>query len=427
MRGSGPTLWIPELFASGFRFGGAFWSPGARRLQVGRIPTREGREFPLNIHEYQAKEVFKQYGIPVPPGGDVAATAAEAEEIAAKIGGTVVIKAQVHSGGRGKAGGVKLAESPAKAREIAEKILQLHIQGLPVRKVLVAPALDIAHEYYMSVVLDREEGLPLIMISREGGVEIEEVAKNNPEALHRFHFDPILGLRDFEARELAMKIEPDPKVARQIALVLQKLCKATVSVDSSLAEINPLVLTPAGEIIALDAKINLDDNALYRHPELAEMRDPDTESAEDVKAREAGLSYIKLDGNIGCVVNGAGLAMATMDLVKHFGGEPANFLDIGGSSDPQKVVTAIQIIASDPNVQAILFNIFGGITRCDDVARGLVQAVEETGVKLPIVIRLVGTNDVEGRKILEPVSGLTPAETMDEAVQAAVALAGEEG
>lgn len=378
----------------------------------------------MNIHEYQAKEIFKKYGIPVPPGGDVAATAAEAEEIAAKIGGPVVVKAQVHSGGRGKAGGVKLAADAKEARATAEKILELTIQGLPVRKVLVAPALDIEHEYYMSVVLDRDAGLPLVMLSREGGVEIEEVAKTNPEALHKFHFDPIRGLRPFEALDLAMKIEPDPKVARQIASVLQNLAVATVAVDSSLAEINPLILTPEGKILALDAKINLDDNALFRHPELVEMRDPDTETAADVKAREIGLSFIPLEGSIGCIVNGAGLAMATMDLVKHFGGEPANFLDIGGSSDPQKVVTAIEIIASDPNVKAILFNIFGGITRCDDVARGLVQAVEQTSVDLPIVIRLVGTNEKEGRKILESVSGLTPAETMDEAVQAVVALAG---
>jgi succinyl-CoA synthetase beta subunit len=300
----------------------------------------------------------------------------------------------------------------------------LEIQGLPVRKVLVAPALEIAHEYYLGIVLDRAEGLPLIMVSREGGIDIEQVAREKPEALFRHHFHPVIGLREFEARELATDIEPAPKVSRQIASVLQKLCRAYVAVDASLAEINPLVLTPGGEIVALDAKINLDDNALFRHPDLEAMRDPDTETEEDRQARELGLSFIKLEGNIGCVVNGAGLAMATMDLVKHFGGEPANFLDIGGSSDPRKVVTAIRIITKDPDVRAVLFNIFGGITRCDDVARGLVEAIGQTRVEVPIVIRLVGTNEREGREILRGVSGLTAAETMDEAVQRAIELAG---
>src|SRR5690606_25672973 len=348
----------------------------------------------VNIHEYQAKELFLAHGIPVPPGR-VASTADEAHAIARELGGTVVVKAQVHSGGRGKAGGVKLAANPQEARAKAEAILKLQIQGLPVRKVLVAPALDIAHEYYLGIVLDRAEGLPLIMVSREGGIEIEEVAREKPEALFRHHFHPVIGLREFEARELATSIEPDQKVARQIAAILRKLCRAYVALDATLVEINPLVLTPGGDVVALDAKVNLDDNALFRHPELEAMRDPDTETDQDRQARELGLSFIKLEGTIGCVVNGAGLAMATMDLVKHFGGEPANFLDIGGSSDPRKVVTAIRIITQDPQVRAILFNIFGGITRCDDVARGLVQGIQETKVELPIVIRLVGTNEKE--------------------------------
>ncbi|MCA9755123.1 MAG: ADP-forming succinate--CoA ligase subunit beta [Candidatus Eisenbacteria bacterium] len=378
----------------------------------------------MNIHEYQAKQVFLKHGIPVPPGGEVAGTAAEAEAIAAKIGGPVVVKAQVHSGGRGKAGGVKLAKTAAEAKEKAEAILQLHIQGLPVRKVLVAPALDIAHEYYLGIVLDRQMGLPAIMISREGGVEIEEVARTKPEALHKLHFDPARGLRPYEARQLAAKAEPDGKVAGKIARVIEKLAKTYASVDASLAEINPLIQTPDGDILALDAKINLDDNALYRHPDLEAMRDPDTETDSERVARDMGLTFIKLDGSIGCVVNGAGLAMATMDLVKHFGGDPANFLDIGGSSNPDKVVTAIRIITEDPNVKAILFNIFGGITRCDDVARGLVEGVKQTGVKLPIVIRLVGTNEKEGREILASASGLHPAETMDDAVKKVVELAG---
>jgi succinyl-CoA synthetase beta subunit len=353
----------------------------------------------------------------------VAATPEEVEAITFRLGGRVVIKAQVHAGGRGKAGGVKLAAGPAEAREKATAILGMEIKGLPVLKVLVAPALDIAHEYYLGVAVDRKAGLPLIMASREGGIDIEEVAATRPQAIVRHHFDPQAGLRAFEARQIAFAIEPDPKLAAQIAVVLQKLCVAFAAVDASLAEINPLIKTLRGEIVALDAKVNLDDNALFRHPELAALRDRSAEMPDEDEARQKGLSFIKLEGEIGCVVNGAGLAMATMDLVKHFGGRPANFLDIGGSSDPEKVVTAIKIITHDPNVKAILFNIFGGITRCDDVARGLVEAVKRTQVKLPIVIRLTGTNEAEAREILKGVSGLTPATSMDEAVQKAIALA----
>jgi len=375
----------------------------------------------VNIHEYQAREIFRQHGIPV-PGGEVASTPEEAEAIAKALGGRVVIKAQVHAGGRGKAGGVKLASGPSEARERAAAILELEIKGLKVMKVLVAPAQDIAHEYYLGVVIDRKEGLPLIMASREGGIDIEEVARTNPAAIVRHHFDPVAGLHAYEARQIAFAIEPDGKTAAQIAAILQKLCQAFAASDSSLAEINPLIRTMSGEVVALDAKINLDDNALYRHPELAALRDLSAEAPDEDEARQRGLSFIKLDGTIGCVVNGAGLAMATMDLVKHFGGMPANFLDIGGSSDPEKVVTAIKIITHDPNVKAILFNIFGGITRCDDVARGLVEAVRRTEVKLPIVIRLTGTNEGEAREILRGVSGLTPAASMDEAVQKAIEL-----
>jgi succinyl-CoA synthetase beta subunit len=376
----------------------------------------------VNIHEYQARDIFRAHGIPV-PAGEVAATPAEVEAIASRLGGRVVIKAQVHAGGRGKAGGVKLATGPAEAREKASAILGMEIKGLPVLKVLVAPAADIAHEYYLGVAVDRKAGLPLIMASRDGGIDIEEVAATRPQAIVRHHFDPQAGLRPFEARQIAFAIEPDGKLAAQIAAVLQKLCLAFAAVDASLAEINPLIKTLDGEIVALDAKVNLDDNALFRHPELAALRDRSAESPDEDEARQKGLSFIKLEGEIGCVVNGAGLAMATMDLVKHFGGRPANFLDIGGSSDPEKVVTAIKIITHDPNVKAILFNIFGGITRCDDVARGLVEAVKRTQVKLPIVIRLTGTNEAEAREILKGVSGLTPATSMDEAVQKAVALA----
>jgi succinyl-CoA synthetase beta subunit len=377
----------------------------------------------VNIHEYQAREIFRAHGIPV-PAGEVATTPDEAEAIAARLGGQVVVKAQVHAGGRGKAGGVKLAVGPSEAREKAQAILGMEIKGLKVLKVFIAPAQDIAHEYYLGVVIDRKAGLPLIMASREGGIDIEEVAQTKPAAIHRYHFDPVIGLRAFEARQLAFAIESDGKVAAQIATILQKLCRAFLAVDASLAEINPLIRTLKGEAVALDAKVNLDDNALTRHPELAALRDLSAEMPEEDEARRMGLSFIKLDGTIGCVVNGAGLAMATMDLVKHFGGTPANFLDIGGSSDPEKVVTAIKIISSDPNIRSILFNIFGGITRCDDVAKGLVEAIRRTQVKLPIVIRLTGTNEAEAREILKQASGLTSAESMDEAVQKAVQLAG---
>ncbi|MBD3162271.1 MAG: ADP-forming succinate--CoA ligase subunit beta [Candidatus Eisenbacteria bacterium] len=376
----------------------------------------------MNIHEYQAKEIFRNAGIPVPEG-TVATTVEQVRDIAARFGTRVVVKAQVHTGGRGKAGGVKLAHNPEEAAGLAEKILGMEIKGHVVRKVLVTPAVDISHEYYLGVVLDRAAGRPLVMVSREGGIDIEEVAKTNPGAILREHFDPSTGLYPFQARQLAYGIEPEPHFAKQIASILIKLCRCFAQVDGSLAEINPLIRTPGGEMIAIDAKINLDDSALFHHHDLEAMRDSSAESANEAAAREMGLSYIKLDGAIGCVVNGAGLAMATMDLVKHFGGSPANFLDIGGSSSPDKVITAIRIITEDQNVKVILFNIFGGITRCDDVANGLIRALSATKVKLPIVARLTGTNEEEARQILGSVEGLTPAETMDEAVQRAVELA----
>ncbi|MFB3909304.1 MAG: ADP-forming succinate--CoA ligase subunit beta [Candidatus Eisenbacteria bacterium] len=376
----------------------------------------------MNIHEYQAKEIFRAGGIPIPEG-DVATTPAEARQLAARYGGTVVVKAQVHAGGRGKAGGVKLAATPEEAEEKAKAILALTIKGLPVRKVLVTPAAEISHEYYLGVVIDRAAGKPLVMASREGGIDIEEVARTNPKAILKDHFDPCGGLHSFQARQLAYGIEPEPAIARQIADILGKLCRRFVEIDSSLAEINPLVRTPEGKVIALDAKVNLDDNALFLHPDLEALRDRSAETSHEASAREMGLTYIKLDGSIGCLVNGAGLAMATMDLVKHFGGNPANFLDIGGSSSPDKVITAIRIITGDPHVKSILFNIFGGITRCDDVANGLVRALDVTKLKLPIVVRLTGTNEERAREILRAVPGVTPAETMDEAVQRAVELA----
>jgi succinyl-CoA synthetase beta subunit len=361
-------------------------------------------------------------GIPIPDGA-IAHTPAEARELAQRFAARVVVKSQVHAGGRGKAGGIKLAASPEEAEAKAREILALQIKGLPVRMVLVTPAVDISHEYYLGAVIDRAAGRPLVMVSREGGIDIEEVARDNPGAIHKDHFDPEPGLRPFQARQLAFSIEPEPGLARQIADILVKLCRAFVQVDASLAEINPLVRTPDGKVLALDAKMNLDDNGLFLHPELEALRDRTAESHNEAAAREMGLSYIKLDGTIGCVVNGAGLAMATMDLVKHFGGNPANFLDIGGSSSPDKVITAIRIITEDPNVKVILFNIFGGITRCDDVAHGLVRALDATKVRLPIVARLTGTNEEQAREILRSAPGITPAATMDEAVQRAVELA----
>ncbi|MBM3285957.1 MAG: ADP-forming succinate--CoA ligase subunit beta [Candidatus Eisenbacteria bacterium] len=380
----------------------------------------------MNIHEYQAKEIFRGAGIPVPEG-DVAATPEEARAIATRLGAPVVVKAQVHAGGRGKAGGIKIAATADEAREHAARILGMEIKGLPVRRVLVTPAAEIAHEYYLGIVVDRAAGKPLVMVSREGGIDIEEVARTNPGAIVKEHFDPLPGLHPFQATGLAYAIEPDPKAARPIAEILRKLAACFVRIDASLAEINPLVRTPDGRLLALDAKVNLDDNALFLHAGLEDLRDRSAESPNEEAARAMGLSYIKLDGSIGCVVNGAGLAMATMDLVKHFGGSPANFLDIGGSSNAEKVVTAIRIITEDPSVRVILFNIFGGITRCDDVASGIVRALEATKVDLPIVVRLTGTNEERGREILKGAAGVLSLPSMEEAVQKAVALAGDSG
>jgi succinyl-CoA synthetase beta subunit len=377
----------------------------------------------LNIHEYQAKEIFRKHGIPV-PWGEVAETPEEARRLAAGYGKPVVVKAQVHAGGRGKAGGVKLASTPEEARAAAEKILGMSIKGLTVRKVLVTAAMDIAAEIYVGVLMDRKSGGPLFMLSAAGGIDIEEVARKTPEKILKFAVDPRRGLRSFEARNLAFKVMPDAKTALQAARILMALYRAFMDSDASLAEINPLIVTKNGEVWAIDAKINIDDNGLDRRAEIEAMRDLGSEAPEEKDARDAGLSYVKLDGNVGCIVNGAGLAMATMDLIKHHGGEPANFLDIGGSSSPDKVTTAMRIIYSDPNVKAILFNIFGGITRCDDVARGIVEAVKGSRPPIPIVVRLTGTNEKEGREILGS-TDLIAAKTMDEAVEKAVSLAGK--
>jgi succinyl-CoA synthetase beta subunit len=376
----------------------------------------------LKIHEHQAREILRKHGVPVPPF-EVASDPGAAKRAAAAFGGLVVVKAQVHAGGRGKAGGVKLAKDPAEAEAKAAAILGMTIKGLVVKRVIVARAVDIDREYYAGIVVDRVSKRPVVMVSAAGGVDIEEVARATPERIVKRPVDPEHGLGATEAAALAASIEERPAQARAVADVLVKLYRAFAESDCSLAEINPVVVTPSGEVWAVDAKMNIDDNALDRHPDLEALRDADSESREDAAAREAGLSYVKLDGNVGCLVNGAGLAMATMDLIKHYGGEPANFLDIGGSSSPEKVVTALDIITSDRGVRAILVNIFGGITRCDDVANGLVQALASRPATVPVVVRLTGTNEDRAREILSR-HDLVSASSMDEAVQKAVELAG---
>jgi len=375
----------------------------------------------VNIHEYQAKEIFRKFGIPIPPG-EVARTPEEAEAIARKFGGTVVVKAQVHAGGRGKAGGVKLAKTPEDAKATAAQILKLRIKDLPVEKVLVTPAADIASEAYVGIIVDRVSKKAVFMVSPAGGIDIEEVAAKTPDKILRHPVDPRYGLQPYEAMDLAFFLYNDIKQARPAAKILQQLYAAFSASGASLAEINPLVTTPAGDVVALDAKMVIDDNELDRRPDIAALRDESAEAPSEVLARKANLTFIKLEGNVGCVVNGAGLAMATMDLVKYYGGDPANFLDIGGSSNPEKVVNALRIITSDKNVKAILFNIFGGITRTDDVANGIVTAIKESPLKVPLVIRLTGTNEEIAVKILKE-NGLAAMTDMDEAVQKAVSLA----
>jgi len=377
----------------------------------------------VNLHEYQARSLLKAAGIPV-PDGDVAATPDEVEAIATRLGGPVVVKAQVHAGGRGKAGGVKLAADPGEARRHAQAILGMQIKGLTVEKVLVAPAADIASESYVGVIIDRATQRPVIMVSPAGGVDIEEVAAKTPEKIFKVAIDPRFGLLPHQAMGLAFHLYRDLGQVRRAATIMQQLYRAFVHAGASLAEINPLVTTPAGDVVALDAKLVVDDNELDRRTDIAALRDVSSEAPSEVEAREAGLSYIQLDGNVGCCVNGAGLAMATMDLVKYYGGEPANFLDIGGSSNPEKVITALTIITRDPKVKSILFNIFGGITRTDDVANGIVAATRSIDIRCPIVIRLTGTNEAIAVDILRN-AGFEALTDMDEAVQQAVKLARE--
>jgi succinyl-CoA synthetase beta subunit len=375
----------------------------------------------VNIHEYQAKEVLRGLGVPIPPG-QVASTPEEAEQIAKKIGKPVVVKAQVHAGGRGKAGGVKLAKDPAEAKEKAAAILGMKIKDLTVLKVLVTEAADIASEAYVGVILDRASKKPVFMVSPAGGIDIEEVAAKTPDKILKMPVDTRFGLMPFQAMRLGFFLYDDLNKVRAAARIMQQLYIAFIQSGCSLAEINPLVVTPNGDVIALDAKMSIDDNELDRRPGLAGLRDESAEAPSEIAARNANLTFIKLDGNVGCCVNGAGLAMATMDLVKYYGGEPANFLDIGGSSSPEKVINALKIITADPNVKAILFNIFGGITRTDDVANGIVAATKDTPLKVPIVIRLTGTNEEIALKILKD-NGYSASSDMDEAVKRAVELA----
>ncbi len=375
----------------------------------------------MKLHEYQSKRIFAQYGVPIPQG-DVASTPQEARRIAARLGGRVVVKSQVLVGGRGKAGGSRLAGDPDEAEEVAAQILGMEIKGLPVKKVLVDEAAAIAQEIYLGIVIDRARRRPVMMASSEGGVEIEEVARATPERIVKIAIDPFLGLQAYQGRALAFGIGLDKSLVRDFVKIAQGLYRAFIGSDASLAEINPLVVTDEGQLLAVDGKMLLDDNALFRHFDLAEMRDADEETPEEQEARRYGLSYVKLDGEIGCMVNGAGLAMATMDIIKLYGGEPANFLDIGGGAKADKVAAALRIILSDPNVKAVLFNIFGGITRCDEVATGILEALREVPTDVPMVARLVGTNEKEGRQVLAEAQMATAA-TLADAAQKAVAAA----
>ena len=375
----------------------------------------------MKLHEYQSKYIFSKYGIPIPKGR-VAATAEAAKQIAQELGGRVVIKAQVLIGGRGKAGGVKVAKDPAEAEQFATQILSMEIKGMPVHKVLVDEAAAIQTEIYFAITNDRAARRPVMIASAAGGVDIEEVAHTNPEKIIKVHIDPLLGLRDYQTRDIAAGIDLPRELWREFNTIAQALWKVYIENDATLAEINPLIINTSGKLVALDGKMMIDDNALFRHLDLAEIRDVDEEAPAEIEARKYGLSYIKLDGAIGCMVNGAGLAMTTMDIVKLFGGEPANFLDVGGGAGAEKVAAAMKIILTDSNVKAVLFNIFGGITRCDEVARGILAAIDEVKPQVPMVVRLVGTNAEEGRRLLADANMIT-AETLVDAAQKAVKAA----
>jgi len=375
----------------------------------------------MNLHEYQSKFLFSKYGIPI-PHGRVASTADEARHIAEELGGRVVIKSQVLVGGRGKAGGIRLAKSPKEAAELATMVLGMEIKGLPVRKVLVDEAVGIKKEIYLGVTNDRAARRPVIMASAAGGVDIEEVAATTPEKIIKVRIDPLLGLRDYQARDIAVSIDLPRELWRSFGEIANGLWRVYRENDATLAEINPLVITSDNRLLALDGKMVVDDNALFRHADINEMRDLSAEDVHEVEARKYGLSYINLDGSVGCMVNGAGLAMATMDIIKLCGGEPANFLDIGGGASAEKVAAALRIILADPKVKVVLFNIFGGITRGDEVARGVLAGLSEIKTEIPMVARLVGTNAEEGLQILAEAKMLT-ASTLVDAAEKAVAIA----
>jgi succinyl-CoA synthetase beta subunit len=354
----------------------------------------------VDLYEYQGKELFKRFGIPV-SDGRLAETPDEARAAAETIGGQVVVKAQVLTGGRGKAGGIKLASTPDEAVAAAEAILGLDINGHVVRRLWVELASDIANEYYLSVTFDRGEKKPLFMLTSEGGIDIEEVAANTPEKLARLHVDPLVGFSPYQGRWLCFKGGiTEPGEQKQVLAIIEKLYRAFVECDAMLCEINPLIVTPEGEVRALDSKFTVDDNALYRHPDIAEMRDLEAYPPEERAAREKGVTYVKLDGEVGILGNGAGLVMSTLDVIAQAGGKPANFCDLGGGGDAQGVIDALEIITADPQVRSILFNIFGGITRCDEVARGILAALAQLEIAQPIVVRLDGTNAEEGRRLL---------------------------
>jgi succinyl-CoA synthetase beta subunit len=380
----------------------------------------------VDLYEHQGKELFARAGIPVSEGR-VATTPAEARLAAEELGGQVVVKAQVLVGGRGKAGGIKLADSPAEAEAHAAAILGMDIGGHVVRRLWIEKASDIAREYYLSVTFDRGEKKPLFMLTTEGGVDIEEVAERSPEALARLHVDPLVGSQPWQGRWLVFTAGiDDPAEQKQVTAIVEKLYRAFVDFDALLCEVNPMIVTPEGEVKALDSKFTVDDNALYRHPDVAEMRDVEAADPQEQLAREKGVTYVKLDGEIGILGNGAGLVMATLDVIDQVGGRPANFCDLGGGGDAQGVVDALEVITSDEQVKAILFNIFGGITRCDEVARGILVALGQMTIELPIVVRLDGTNAEDGRRILSEAAhaSIVPASNMLEAAEEAADLAG---
>jgi succinyl-CoA synthetase beta subunit len=385
----------------------------------------------VKIHEYQGKEILARYGVPV-LRGEVATRPEEARGAAERLGGLVVVKAQIHAGGRGKGGGVKLAKNPEEAEQVARQILGMNLvthqtgpQGQTVRKVFVEAGCDIAKEYYLGMLLDRENSRIAVMASSEGGVEIEKVAEETPEKILKVWVDPAAGFQPYQGRQLAFQLGLEKDVAGKFAAFAAKLYEAYIGSDASLLEINPLVVTKQGDVIALDAKINLDDNALFRHKDLAEYRDPYEETGAEREAHEFGINYISLEGNIACMVNGAGLAMATMDIIKLHGGEPANFLDVGGGASEEQVTNAFRLLTSDAGVKAILVNIFGGIMKCDIIANGIVNAAKKLSLEVPLVVRLQGTNVEQGKRILAE-SGLKiiPADQLTEAAQKVVAAAG---